>query len=58
MKIYSILATHKETKEQYHEEVAATDVFGAIKLFAMYMNDKRQWSLDRIDTLSLDLLEE
>lgn len=57
MKIYSILATHKESGERYQEEVAATDVFGAIKLFAMYMNDKRQWSLDRIDTLSLDLME-
>lgn len=58
MKIYSILATHKESGERYQEEVAANDVFGAIKLFAMYMNDKRQWSLDRIDTLSLDLMEE
>ena len=57
MKIYSILATHKESGERYHEEVAALDAFGAVKLFAMYMHDKKSWSLDRIDTLSLDLLE-
>jgi hypothetical protein len=58
MKTYAITASHKDTGTVYHESVAALNVFDAIKLFDKALAEKHLITLERIDCLSLDLLEE
>lgn len=58
MKTYSILATHKNTGTRYHETVAALNVFDAITIFSQALEEKHLITLERIDCLSLDLLED
>lgn len=57
MKTYSITASHKDTGKVYHSEVAAMDVFDAIKFFAKELEDKHSFTIDRINCLSLDLMD-
>lgn len=58
MKTYSILATHKDTGARYNETIAALNVFDAITLFSQTLEEKHLITLERIDCLSLDLLED
>lgn len=58
MKTYSITASHKETGKVYHSEVSAMDVFDAINFFAKELEDKHSFTIERIDCISLDLMEE
>lgn len=57
MKTYSILATHKDTGNVYHETIAALNVFDSITLFSQALEEKHLITLERIDCLNLDLLE-
>lgn len=58
MKTYAITASHKETGQRYHETVAALNVFDAITLFSQALEEKHLITLERIDCLNLDLLED
>lgn len=58
MNAYAITASHKETGQCYHETIAAVHVFDAIALFNNALIDKHSITLERIDCLNLDLLEE
>lgn len=58
MKTYSILAAHKDTGTRYNETIAALNVFDAITLFSQALEEKHLITLERIDCLNLDLLEE
>ena len=58
MKNYAITASHKDIGTRYHETIAALNVFDAIKLFSQALEEKRLITLERIDCLSLDLLED
>lgn len=58
MKTYAITASHKETGQRYHEEIAALNTFDAITLFSQALEEKHLITLERIDCLNLDLLEE
>ena len=58
MKTYAITASHKETGQRYHETIAAVHVFDAITLFNNALIDKHSITLDRINCLNLDLLED
>lgn len=57
MKTYSITASQKDTGKIYHLEVLAMDVFDAIKFFAKELEDKHSFTIDRIDCISLDLMD-
>lgn len=58
MKTCAITASHKETGQCYHETVAALNVFDAITLFSQALEEKHLIALERIDCLSLNLLDE
>ena len=58
MKTYAITASHKETGKVYHETIAALNVFDAITLFSQALEEKHLITLERIDCLNLDLLED
>lgn len=58
MKNYAITASHKETGTVYHETVAALNVFDAITPFSQALEEKHLITLERIDCLSLDLLDD
>lgn len=58
MKTYAITASHKVTGTVYHETVEALKVSDAIQLFSKAIEEKHLITLERLDCLSLDLLEE
>ena len=58
MKTYAITASHKGTGTRYHKTIAALNVFDAITLFSQALEEKHLITLDRIDCLSLDLLDD
>lgn len=58
MKTYAITASHKETGQRYNETIAALNVLDAINLFSQALEEKHLITLERIDCLNLDLLEE
>lgn len=58
MKTYAITASHKDTGTVHHKTIAALNVFDAITLFSQALEEKHLITLDRIDCLNLDLLED